>query len=220
MVYVKNFISAGIAFILVLALFIGCGDSKTPKIGSGSRETPSNPLIVDEKNKTVTFMARVNGKYFVEPTRHCAVFKDGSNGSKSIFTSMAGHAEFYDALKKIGGKSGDNMTMENKEKTSVSGDSLDITVTWDGAPKAYRLDEVVRDSNKKPMEMKFGGNIKMANDKNSGCLMCLDSCPVGIVSNSAYTYGAVEKRKEVAFTGNREVLPPDGTMVSITVKVK
>lgn len=52
--------------------------------------------------------------------------------------------------------------------------------------------------------------------KKTGCLTCLDSCPVGIISNAAYTYGAVEERNEVEFTGNADVLPEDGTYVAVT----
>ena len=40
--------------------------------------------------------------------------------------------------------------------------------------------------------------LKAAIDKNTGCLSCLDSCPVGVISNETYTYGAIEKRKEVS----------------------
>lgn len=44
--------------------------------------------------------------------------------------------------------------------------------------------------------------------------------PVGIISNASYTYGAVEKRHEVEFTGNRNILPPDGSLVVVKVKVQ
>jgi hypothetical protein len=50
--------------------------------------------------------------------------------------------------------------------------------------------------------------------------MCLDSCPVGITSNATYTYGAIETRKEASLTGNKDVLPPDGTLVVITFRAK
>lgn len=76
------------------------------------------------------------------------------------------------------------------------------------------------DSNKKPFAIRFGGNLPAAIDKNTGCLLCLDSCPVGITSNSNYTMGAVEKRKEVGFTGNKDVLPADRSLVVITFKAK
>ncbi|HWI54542.1 MAG TPA: YdjY domain-containing protein [Desulfobacteria bacterium] len=215
--------------ILGMALLAGCGQkaSQTGNSETNSTEqtktkadsvdglTKENPIKVDKENGTVTFLAAVNGKYTVEPTRHGAVFEGGSNGQKSIFKGFVETQPLYDALMEIGAKPGNNMTLENKEKTNVAGDALEVTVTWNGAGKEYKLDEVVKDSTGKPIVIKFGGNIKASLDKKTGCLICLDSCPVGITSNTNYTYGAVEKRKEVGFTGNKDLLPADGGLVAV-----
>lgn len=214
--------------ILGMAVLAGCGqkttetkvDSIETKADSVEGLTKENPIKVDKENGTVTFLAAVNGKYIVEPTRHGAVFEGGSNGEKSIFKGFAETEPLYDALMEIGAKPGDNMTLENKEKTKVAGSELAVTVTWNGAEKEYKLDEVVKDSTGKPIVIKFGGNIKNSLDKKTGCLICLDSCPVGITSNSNYTYGAVEKRKEVGFTGNKDLLPADGNLVAVKLTLK
>ncbi|MCX5856137.1 MAG: YdjY domain-containing protein [Deltaproteobacteria bacterium] len=183
--------------------------------------TKENPIHVDMKGKSVTFLAEVNGKYLVQPTRHGVVFAGGKFGDKCVFKGHASPKDFYEALTRIGLKPGNNMTMDNKEKTFVQGDLLDVTVSWDGAGKAaYKLDEVIIDSNKKPLQIRFGGNLENALKVNTGCLLCLDSCPVGITSNASYTYGAVEKRNEVTFKGNQKILPSDGTLVVITIKKK
>lgn len=182
--------------------------------------TPDNPLSVDKDKGVVTILAKVNGKYFYQPTRHCVIWEGGKFGDKPVFQSFVTPEQFYNALMAIGAKPGENMTLQNMETTHVQGDKLDVTVTWDGAPKAYTLDEVIKDTNKTPIDIRFGGNLATAKDKNTGCLICLDSCPVGITSNAAYTYGAVEKRKEVEFYGNKDVLPADGTLVTIQLKVK
>ncbi len=111
------------------------------------------------------------------------------------------------------------MTLENKEVTKVEGSDFAVSVTWEGTGKSYSIDEVVLESNKKPIQMRFGGNLANANAKKTGCLLCLDSCPVGIVSNAQYTYGAIEKRKEVSMKGNNDVLPADGTRVIVTLRL-
>ena len=166
----------------------------------------------------ISFLAEVNAKYLYNTTRHFAVFFKGSNGDKAIFRSFVDPQSFYDSLKKIGASAGENMTLENKEKTHVQGDRLEITITWKDAKRIYNINEIVRDSNGNAIDMHFGGNLKRAVKIKTGCLLCLDSCPVGIGSNATYTYGAIEKRKEAALTGNPELLPPDGTPVIITVK--
>ena len=68
--------------------------------------------------------------------------------------------------------------MDNKETTHVTGSKLDISVNWQGAAKAYSFDEVIVDSNGKKLDMRFGGNLTAAEEKKTGCLVCLDSCPV------------------------------------------
>lgn len=182
--------------------------------------TPKNPIKVDTKERTISILAEVNGKYFVEPTRHGVVFKGGKNGSKSVFAALVDAKTFHEGLISLGFKPGNNMTMENMEKTFVQGDPLEVFVTWKDAKKTYRLDEVIKDSNKKPIAIRFGGNLPAAIEKDTGCILCLDSCPVGITSNATYTMGAVEKRKEVSFTGNKDILPADGSLVIISFKAK
>ena len=144
----------------------------------------SQPLRVDANNHTVTMLVQINGRFLTDDTRHGIVFKDGSNGHKSLFMGYATPKAFYEALKEAGGTPGENMTMDNKETTHVTGSKLDISVNWQGAAKAYSFDEVIVDSNGKKLDMRFGGNLTAAEEKKTGCLVCLDSCPVGIVSNA------------------------------------
>lgn len=212
------------AVFLGALLLSGCGkgpadiSDKTGKSYDGL--SVENPIRVDEKNKTVTVLATVNGKFFTQGTRHGLVAFDGSNAHEAIFMGLVPTRDFYDALIKIQAKPGNNLTKQNAEQNYVEGDPLEVTVKWEGADRPYDINEVVIDSNQKPINIRFGGNLEAAEKAKTGCLMCLDSCPVGFVSNSTYTYGAVEKRKEVSFTANSKVLPPADTLVTITFAVK
>ena len=127
--------------------------------------------------------------------------------------------DFYNALVEIGAEPGNNMTPDNASTTKVEGTPLDLKVTWNGADKEYDVNEVINDSNGNKIAFKFGGNLERAKAKNTGCLSCLDSCPVGIISNSTYTNGAVEQTKEVKFTGNQDLLPEDGTYVATVYSI-
>ena len=196
-----------------------CGDKAAAAKVEYDGLSNSQPLRVDANNHTVTMLVQINGRFLTDDTRHGIVFKDGSNGHKSLFMAYATPKAFYEALKEAGGTPGENMTMDNKETTHVTGSKLDISVNWQGAAKAYSFDEVIVDSNGKKLDMRFGGNLTAAEEKKTGCLVCLDSCPVGIVSNATYTYGAVEKRGEVKFKGNASVLPADNTLATVTFKI-
>ncbi len=181
--------------------------------------TEAHPITYDKAAKTVSFLAEVNGKYFYQPTRHFAVWKDGSNGEKAVLRGLVPVDDFYRALIAVGASPGNNMTLKNKETTHVEGSPFTVSISWKGAARSYGIDEVVIDSNKKPILMRFGGNLATADKIKTGCLLCLDSCPVGIVSNAQYTYGAIEKRGEVTMKGNKDVLPADGTKVIVTLKL-
>ena len=216
MTFKKKAMIAAVLCVSLLGL-VGCsssvGDSaKAPDEVAGV--SLKNPIKVDKEAGTVTVLSQVNGKYFTEVTRHASVFKDGSNGTKSVFTAYATPVDFYNGLIEIGAKPGNNMTPDNATTTKVEGTPLDLKVTWNGADKEYDVNEVIKDSNGSKIAFKFGGNLDRSKVKNTGCLSCLDSCPVGIISNSTYTYGAVVKTKEVKFTGNQDILPEDGTYVA------
>lgn len=226
----KKIIAGLLCFSMVVA--VGCSQNK-PSSSSDNQKTEEkkmtadevggvslkNPVKVDKEAGTVTVLNSVNGKYFNEATRHASVFEDSSNGTKSIFTAYANPEQFYNGLIETGAKAGNNITADNKEVTHVQGDKIKVQITWNDKKKTYDLNEVIKDSNGKKIDFRFGGNLENAKIKNTGCLTCLDSCPVEIISNTTYTYGAVESRKEVKFTGNADILPKDGTYVAVIYSI-
>lgn len=68
------------------------------------------------------------------------------------------------------------------------------------------------------MDVRFGGNLEAAKKANTGCILCLDSCAVGITSNSSYPTGTTQN-KVSEFYGNKDVLPADGTRVSVIFRI-
>lgn len=210
-------------------VFTAAGCSNGSSSNSSTQNQPADyvagvsldkPLKVDKEAGTITVLTKINGKYFNESTRHNSVEQSGTNGAKSVFTAYVKPEDFYNALIEIGAKPGENMNPNNAQTTHVEGTPIKVEVTWNGAGKNYDINEVVKDSNGKQINFRFGGNLERAKEKNTGCLSCFDSCPVGIISNDTYTYGAVETRKEVKFSGNESVLPEDGTYAATIYSIK
>ncbi len=220
----KRILSTVLGCILVVSL-AGCGKNQKAQTSVPATATEqsiqvskTNPMIVDKVAKTVKMYTEVNAKYFVEPTRHAIVFKNGSNGEKSILKAWANQSDYYNALIDIGAKPGNNITP--KTSTAVQGDPLEVTITWNGASKEIPIYDAIIDSqNKKTADFRFGGNKELAKSKNTGCILCLDSCPVGISSNATYPQMSFDN-KQVEFRGNKAVLPADGTPVVVTFKLK
>lgn len=190
--------------VLLVVGVTGCTKSETSN-------TETQSVSVSEDKTEVKMPAEVNGKYFETATRHGVVFKDGSNGEKSILRGLASEKEFHDALLEIDAEPGNNLTLESKPGEKVDGDKLDVFVSWKGQEE-IPFSDIVKTSEEKPMDIRFGGNLVRAEEKNTGCILCLDSCPVGITSNHNYALGASEK---VDFFGNKEILPKDGTPVTV-----
>lgn len=178
-----------------------------------------NNIKVDKENKKIKIFAVVNGKYLLTNTRHAVISETGKFADKAIFKAFTKPSDFHKALIDIGAVAGNNMTEQNATSTLTEGSKLKVTFTWKGQEKGKDINEVIIDSNKNPIDIRFTGNLERSNNKNTGCLTCLDSCLVGISSNHTYPYGSVEKEKKVEFRGNAKVLPSDGEAVIINYEV-
>ena len=199
------------------------GTEEAADAGAAEESAAEETMIVDTEAGTITMLCEVNGTYFTEPTRHGIVFKDGSNGEKAVLRGLHDEKEFYQALLDIGAVAGDNLTAEDMKAgpdngKSVEGDKIDITVEWEGQEPIPFADIILCSEGEYEMDMRFGGNLASAEKNNTGCVVCLDSCATGIVSDAAWPTGTTQN--EVAkFFGDESVLPEDGTVVTVVFSV-
>jgi len=221
-------------FLLIMAIslaVVGCeqqnqvkpedsatGQDETVAALAEGEETSSDPNIVfNLDKKEVTVLAEVNGKYFTEPTRHGVVYAGGSNGDKSVLRGLGDEKVFYETMVSVGFEPSNTLTMEDMSKgVKVEGAALDVYVTWDGQEE-IPFSGIIKASEERPMDVRFGGNIENAKEYNTGCILCLDSCAVGITSNAAYETGA---SADINFYGNSDVLPADGTKVKVIFRAR
>ena len=98
---------------------------------------------------------------------------------------------------------------------------MSVTISWEG--ESHDLSECLtttRGGSSAPkLNMVFSGNPKAAAKTYSGCMVCLDSCYIGIVSNSEYGLCDIDNGKPTVFARS-DVLPDDGTVVDVTFKLK
>lgn len=213
----KKILSVLTASLLLGMVAVGCASKPVEQASSAPAKTEDKVLVVNKDKKEIKMQAEVNAKYFTESTRHGVVFKDGSNGEKSVLRGLADQKDFYDALISLGAKPGNNVALDSKNKgVKTEGSKLNVFVTWDGLGKEIPFGDIIKSSDPRPMDVKFGGNIENSKSKNTGCVLCLDSCPVGITSNSSYAYGDSDT---VKFYGKQDVLPKDGTKVTVIFRL-
>jgi len=142
------------------------------------------PLAVDTAAGQVAFLARVNPALAGQPLQHLVVWKDGAYADKALLQAHASPARFHEALALLGFAPGDNVTMRNWDSTRVAGEELSVKILPEGADKPLDLADLVKDPGGRGLDMRFGGNLAAAKGLDaSGCLVCLFSCPMGIVSN-------------------------------------
>ncbi len=210
-----------LALILALAAslaLVACGAAPA---GDSAEEVDYSVITTNPSTQSLTIYTQVNGKYFTEPSRHGVVFKDGSNGEKCILRGLCSEKDFYAALLSIGAEPADKLVVGVAQPDGtafVEGQKLDVTVSWEGSNGEIPWSDIMKTGDGKPYvsDFRFGGNIKAAYAKNTGCILCIESCPVGITSNAAYAYGVVESTKTEQFYGNADVLPEDGTICKVT----
>lgn len=225
----KKIFSVLTMLIVIIGMSVGCASNKNDNTAKKEdTKKDAEVLVVNKDKKEVKMLAEVNGKYFTEGTRHGVVFKDGKNGEKSVLRGLADEKKFYEAMMSLGAKPGNNLTADDMKKgeKSIEGSKVNVFVTWDDLGKEIPFADIIKSTDSsgnelalRPMDFRFGGNIDRAKKNNTGCVLCLDSCATGIVSNAAYKAGEVEALKTVKFYGKKDVLPKDGTKVSVIFRL-
>ena len=188
--------------------------------------TTSKPITYDKESKTVKYLAEMNATYLTEDTRHGIVYEGGSNGDKSVLKGLGDEKEFYNIMMECGYTPGNNLTADDMSATTgngktIEGDKLNVTIEWEGQ-SAFPIEECFKATNgtSYTSDWRFGGNIDRANSKNTGCVLCLDSCAVGICSDAAWPSNTTTATNTTWFNGVKDKLPADGTKVIVTFTPK
>ncbi|MFN3385163.1 MAG: YdjY domain-containing protein [Candidatus Thermochlorobacter sp.] len=194
---------------------------------------PNNPaLIVDTLTKTLTLSGRIYPSKFNAWTswtkhHHFIVWKKGRAAHNALIETDANDEEILDALLSIGAVPGNNLTADTWEKRAelsspepdkrVEGSLIDVSVAWQGQSPIGAA-EIFEDEFGKGFLFRFGGHRKLIPIWKSGCVVCLQSCPGGRISNANYTmrdYYYARSKFEV----KKARLPKDGTPVQVRLKL-
>ncbi|MCH4006003.1 MAG: YdjY domain-containing protein [Eubacterium sp.] len=216
----KKILVAALGVVMAVSL-AACGSSSSSSSSSGSSAKKDySKVSVNKAKKSISFYATVNGTYFTQATRHYIVTKGKTNGDKSILRAYPSELKIYNGLKAVGGKPWDGMKIEQKGQ-KTQGEKVAVTLSWKGSNGEVPAAKTVKTASgaAPKIDFRYSGNLKNAKKYNVGCIACLDSCYVGIISNAAYGYGDIEGGK-VKTMGNSKVLPKDGTVVKVTFTLK
>lgn len=194
-----------------------------------------NPMVVDKDAKQIRLLAILQPKAFSKgwfkqlPGHHAVTWKEGKKGGEALLATYASDTAVYDAMISIGAKPGDNLSQKvwdernNPEskapETRVQGSPVDVQVWWQGLSKALPLDKLLKDPEGKGVDLRFGGEKSLIPIWKSGCIVCLQSCPGGKISNHAYTIRDYVEG-HATFEVNEAVVPPGERPAVVIISLK
>lgn len=211
----KKRISILLTLCMILSL-AGCAgtnqetkeETKAQTEAQTQEQEKTEPLVVNEAEKTVQIQAVATGN--TDSSVHLLVNESGSNVKSAFFTTEVSTKEFYDALVQLGGIPGNNIALD-ASGGNILGTGLDVTISVNG--EDYDSYDLINASEKRDMDVRFGGNIELNQEYATGCLLCMESCSLGITSDSAYEYC-----EEMEFVPS-DKMPEEGTEVTFTFKL-
>jgi hypothetical protein len=215
-----------------VALLVVAGPTPAPGAivhshhGSATQAAP----VVDPDARTVTFRAVARGDGFqrsLPPDHryHAIVHGEGSAAPKALFVTETPDTSIARALRDLGADDGGGVPLAAwtlrwlplvpQPRSRVAGSALHVTVEWEGAERPHTLEELLLDPGEQGVDVRFGGNEEHNHHWPSGCVLCLFSCPGGVMSNAAYTIR--DHQRGVTEFEPGPLLPPSGTPVTIVV---
>jgi hypothetical protein len=219
------------ALVALATLLAGVSAGAAPSLGAhaehghGSGAHPD--LRVDRQSRTVTLVAEARPEGFsasLPPDHqyHALVYAEGSAAAKSLFVTSVPDTAVARALRELGAEDGGGVPLSAwtlrwvplvpQPAARVDGTPLEVWVRW-GEEDSVRLAELLHDSGGEGLDFRFGGNEEHNHAWASGCILCLFSCPGGVVSNAAYTIRDHQRGATLFEPGPR--MPPQGTRVEI-----
>ena len=160
---------------------------------------------------------------------HLIVWRGGRAASAALFRAGVTDVQVLDALEALGAKPGDGLGMDSWDERDnpqaaaprkvIAGPPVEVLVRVPGRAAPLTLPEILDDPGGRGFAMRFGGHRANIPAWHSGCVVCLYSCPGSKVGNAAYTVhdwvdGATRFRVKDG------VLPPDGTTVTIVLRLQ
>lgn len=207
--------------VIPLAMQSGCRNK------AERQDDAAAALSTDVERGTLRLPATVRASQYDDrpvPHHHVVVWKGGGSSGNALFVCDAGDRQVLEALERLGAVPGDNLTADSWYKRKqpeatdpdliAEGTPIDAFVTWEGLEEPLPISDIFKSGE---VRLRFAGNAALIPEFESGCVICLQSCPGGKVANAAYTmrdYAQGRGRLEL----REGLLPPNGARVTIILK--
>ena len=194
--------------------------------------TPAT-LVIDRAHREVRIAATVQpdamDRMFGVKGHHAVVWKGGKSQRWALFVADASDHDVRAALDSLGARRGENLTPDSwnaredaknpEPDKRVEGSHIGVYVEWNRrrTPLARVIAEKKRVAPQ--LDFRYGGNERWQKEFESGCIVCLYSCPGGAIGNHAHPIRDYV-RDGVVYASVPQRLPPAGSRVTIVLKVE
>jgi hypothetical protein len=203
-----------------------------PEACRAADPAPESKRLVVRRPDEIEFTATVDATAFdrgrTMPGYHAVVWKEGRMAHAALLRADVTDVEILDALESLGARAGGNLPMEAWEARkdprssapdrTISGDRVEIFLRLAGRPAPLPLAAALEDPVGRGLDMRLAGNRENVPRWQSGCVVCLYSCPGSKIGNARYTVREWAN-KVTRFRVREGVLPPDGTRVGVVMRL-
>jgi hypothetical protein len=195
---------------------------------NGAALIVQGPLEVDWATRTVRIEAVAQPQAFTtalppDHQYHALVHIDGGAASRSLFVTAVPDTTLARIFRDMGAEDGGGVPMAAwnlrwvplvpQPDARVTGTRMEVMVSWSGrAP--VPLASLLQDPGGRGIEFRFGGNEDQNHHWHSGCILCLFSCPGGVVSNAAYSIRDHQRSRTQFWPASS--MPDEGTRVTLS----
>lgn len=181
-----------------------------------------SPMIVDREAREIRLLATLEPKAFGKgwfkqlPGHHAVTWRGGRKSHEALLVTFTSDTEVHDALISLGARPGNNLTQEvwderknrrsRAPETRVEGDPVAAFVWWEGLKDPLPLSALLHNPTGKEIDLRFGGQKSLIPVWKSGCIVCMQSCPGGKISNHSCTIRDYVDGK-ATFEVNEAVVP-------------
>jgi hypothetical protein len=227
-------VAVRLALLMLLAMTPATGNESGETGGRGSQLLPRpSSLVTDVARREVRFTAVVQpgamNRPFGVKGHHAIVWKGGKSHRWALFVSDASDRDVRAALDSLGAKRGENLTpatwharedpKDPEPDKRVDGSRIGVYLEWRSrrTPLARVIEEKKHVAPQ--LDFRYGGHERFQKEFESGCIVCLYSCPGGAIGNHAHPIRDYV-RDGVVYASVPERLPPAGSRVTIVLKVE
>jgi len=189
-------------------------------------------MEIEAASGSVSIPATVHAKHYEGsrmPWHHLVTWRRGRAGKRALLVSPVSDKAVLDALVSLGARPGDNLHADAWEKLEdpgapepdvlAKGPPIEVTVQWEGLDAPVPLRELFVQEAREKVSFCLAGNERWIERWHSGCIVCAQSCPGAKIANAAVPMRTYLTRKDL-FSLRPGVLPPDGTEVTVTFRIK